>query len=828
MTKQASIHLIGNAHLDPVWLWQWQEGYAEIKATFRSALDRLKEYPEFVFTRSCAAYYAWIEENAPDMFEEIKARVAEGRWVIVGGWWIQPDCNLPSGESFARHGLYGQRYFQEKFGVMAKVGYNVDSFGHNGMLPQLLKKSGMDYYVFMRPEKHEKELESNLFWWESEDGSRVLTFRLSDNYSSSWGTPFADKVRKHANMADADGHAHMTFYGVGNHGGGPTIGNLEAIKELQAEYGKEAFVISTPNRYFAEIEAARPELPVLKDELQMHAVGCYSTHSESKENNRRAEHRLLTAEKFSSAATVLLGLPYPSAQLKTAWENVLFNQFHDIMGGCSIREAFQDARESYGEALHLAAKALNAATQRISWSIDTMKPEVKTLSKDKNWLSWEQGDLGTPFVVFNPLSWDVEVPVHANRKMTGVEDDRGTAVPFQTVRASRTNGQDNWDTLFLAEVPAMGYRVYWCYLSKEPAPAATLETPATAEGSVLENAFLRVEFNRHSGAVASLLDKRTNTEVLGGPGAVPVVIDEHHSDTWGHGLHSYRDLIGYFADAEVKVLENGPLRATIRVTSRYNDSVLRQEFTLHAHSAELRVNAKLDWREKHKMLKLSFPVAVERPESYSEIPYGFIRRDTDGKEMPGQQWIDVAGHAPGTENVRGLAILNNGKYAYDVLGGEARMTIVRSPIYADHYGERDDRVEYMDQGQQEFAYVLAPHQGVWQDAGIVRKAYELNVSPVGVWETYHEGSLPQQQTGIRVSSADVAATALKQAEDGDGWILRCYETAGRPAETALEVPMLNRRWSSSFGKCEIKTFHIPSDAGLPVREVNLIEFETAE
>ncbi|SFS65758.1 alpha-mannosidase [Paenibacillus sp. BC26] len=823
MSTNRSIHLIGNAHLDPVWLWQWQEGYAEIKATFRSALDRLREFPDFVFTRSCAAYYAWVEENAPDMFEEIQLRVAEGRWIIVGGWWIQPDCNLPSGESFARHGLYGQRYFQEKFGVMAKVGYNVDSFGHNAMLPQILKKSGMDYYVFMRPEKHEKELDRNLFWWESEDGSRVLTFRLSDSYSTSWGKPFEQKVQKHEEMADANGHSHMTFYGVGNHGGGPTIGNLEAIKGLQEKLGKERIVISSPNRYFAEIEAVQPELPVLKDELQMHAVGCYSTHSESKENNRRAEHRLLNAEKFASAANVLLGHKYPGEQLKLAWENVLFNQFHDIMGGCSIREAFQDARESYGEALHIAAKALNSATQRISWSIDTMKPEIRSLSKDKNWLSWEQGDCGTPFVVFNPLSWEVDVPVHANRKMTAVSDEQGNPVAMQAVRASRTNGQDNWDTLFMARVPAMGYRVYWCYLTKEQ-ETQSVESPVSAEGNVLENAFLRVEFAANSGAIKSLLDKRTNTEVFNGPGAAPLVIDEHHSDTWGHGLHSYRELIGCFTDAEVKVLERGPLRGIIRVTSRYNGSVLRQDFTLLHNAAELQVKVQLDWREKHKMLKLSFPVLVEQPESVSEIPYGYLHREPNGNEMPGQQWFDVFGKSRETGDVRGLAILNNGKYAYDVLGSEARMTVVRSPIFADHYGERDDQVEFMEQGIQEFGYALKPHQGFWHQSDIVRKAYEFNVPPIGVWETYHEGSLPQRMEGLRISAQQVVATVFKQAEDGDGWILRCYETSGAAAESDIEVPMLYRSWRTVFGKCEIKSFFIPADASLPVQEVNLIEY----
>ena len=177
------IKLIGNAHLDPIWLWRWQEGCAEVLQTFRSALDRLNEYRDFVFTCSSAAYYKWVEEIDPQMFEEIRAMVKKGRWVPVNGWWVQPDCNMPSGESFARQALYSQLYYYEKFGIICKTGYNVDSFGHNGMLPQILKKSGMDNYVFQRPGTHENdEIPENLFWWDSPDGSRVMAYRIPEGY----------------------------------------------------------------------------------------------------------------------------------------------------------------------------------------------------------------------------------------------------------------------------------------------------------------------------------------------------------------------------------------------------------------------------------------------------------------------------------------------------------------------------------------------------------------------------------------------------------------------------------------------------------------------
>ena len=219
--KQTKLHMIGHGHIDPVWLWRWPEGFQEVKATFRSVLDRMNEYDDFIFTCSSAAFYAFVEENDPEMFAEIRRRVREGRWVIVGGWWVEPDCNIPGGESFVRQGLYGQRYFHSRFGVIARTGFNPDSFGHAATLPQILKKSGMDFYTFMRPGPHEKGLPGRLFWWESNDGSRVLAFRIPFEYLT-WSGDIEKHVRKCEGEAKEPFNEIMCFYGVGNHGGGPT------------------------------------------------------------------------------------------------------------------------------------------------------------------------------------------------------------------------------------------------------------------------------------------------------------------------------------------------------------------------------------------------------------------------------------------------------------------------------------------------------------------------------------------------------------------------------------------------------------------------------
>lgn len=367
--KHKTLHMIGNAHIDPVWLWRWQEGFHEVLASFRSALDRMNEDKDFLFVSSSAAFYEWVERVDPQMFAEIKQRIEEGRWEVVGGWWVQPDCTIPSGESFVRHGLYGQRYFREKFGVTAQVGYNVDSFGHHAMLPQILKKSGLDYYVFMRPSPQEKGLPARLFWWEADDGSRVLTFRIPFGYNTG-PEDVGRVVRRTAGELKAPFNELMCFYGVGNHGGGPTKANIANIRQLNEDPAYPRLAFSSCNRFFASIQPKAERYPIVHDELKRHANGCYSAHSGIKRWNRQAEHLLITAEKWATIAHLTpgqttpgqttTGQPYPT-EFSRAWKNVLFNQFHDILAGTSLESAYQDARDMHGEAMSIGARALNDA-----------------------------------------------------------------------------------------------------------------------------------------------------------------------------------------------------------------------------------------------------------------------------------------------------------------------------------------------------------------------------------------------------------------------------------------------------------------------------------
>ena len=458
-----TIRLIGNAHLDPIWLWRWQEGCGEVLQTFRSALDRLKEYDDFVFTCSSAAYYKWVEDIDPEMFEEIKAMVKKGRWVPVNGWWVQPDCNMPSGESFARQALYSQLYYKEKFGKICKTGYNVDSFGHSAFLPQFLTKAGMTGYVMHRPGTHENnEIPENLFWWDSADGSRIMTYRIPDGYGGSGKNALDSKMQDMEERANETGHGMMLFYGVGNHGGGPTKGDIEYLKANLRREGFNDLEFSSPDDFFEELMTQPLDLPSWDDELQHHASGCYSATSLVKELNRKSENLLAAAEKWDTISSIVADSKAETEEFKKAWREVCFNQFHDILCGCSIREAYEDVKETEGYAQAIGSKAYNNAVLRIARKIDTWIDGVDKavlMENTSNHVALGNG-YPRPVVVFNPYSYEIEIPVRVHHPSSSVKNSDKKDVLFQNVRASRSN-DSHLDTLFMAKVKPFGYATYW-------------------------------------------------------------------------------------------------------------------------------------------------------------------------------------------------------------------------------------------------------------------------------------------------------------------------------------------------------------------------------
>ena len=814
------LHLIGNSHIDPVWLWQWPEGYQEIRATFRSALDRMREYPEFIFTCDSVAYYEWIAEIDPAMFEEIRERVAEGRWELVGGWWVEPDCNLPGGESFVRQALVGQRFFQEQFGRIATVGYNVDPFGHHAMLPQLLHKSGMDSYVFMRPGPHELALPGPLFWWESADGSRVLTYRLPHEYCAP-REDLGNHLDKSIAQLPERWAEMMAFYGVGNHGGGPTRENLDSIRRLNGVGAMPSLRHSTPAAFFETVRSVEADLPTWRDDLQHHAVGCYTAHSGIKRWMRRAENELASAEAWATIADVETRRGYPAAELGRAWRQVLFNQFHDTLGGTAIEPAYRDARDQLGEASSIANRALNLATQSISARIAIPNaPGTK------------------PIVVFNPHPWPVRSPVELEygglKAIDGLVEDGGRVVPIQPIQSYATVSAWRSRFMFEADLPPLGYRLY----RVEPGVPRPEETPLRITGTTLENDRIRLTLDATTGRMTSLVTKDANLDAGGRPsstdeggeldvaqsGTSRAAIVDDTSDTWGHRRLAYRDEIGAFETTSVEVVESGPVRGIIRVNSSFGSSRLIEDYVLTADASAVEVRVILDWHEHARLVKLRYATAVADPVAMYEIPYGVIERPADGEEEPGQRWVDVSGSLGG--RIGGLAVLNDGKYGFDVAGGELGITAVRSPIFAHHEPEvplEGVRYQFQDQGIQRFSLALVPHTGRWSEADLTRRATALNRRPTVLFESFHDGPLPGVSSFLSVEPENVVLGALKVAEDGDDLVVRVAEAVGRPTEARLTFPAWDREMQFPIGPFEIRTFRVPREPSATPVETDLLE-----
>lgn len=811
--SQYRFHMIGNSHIDAVWLWTWPEGMSAVVGAFHSALDRMNENPEFKFTASSAQFYEWVAATDPKLMEEIRKRVEEGRWAVVGGWWIEPDVNIPNGESLVRQGLYSQRLFQQLFGHKVEIAFNPDSFGHPGTLPQILKLQGMRAYVFMRPQPMEKVLPSDLFWWEGADGTRILAYHIPIAYGDYDG-PIMNRVRRIVTELPEPTKNLMAFYGAGDHGGGPTKANIQSIINARSEPGAPAMVFSTPYKYFDEVKNL-PNLPVLADDLQHHSVGCYTAVSEVKKNNRAAEAALTVGEKLSTLAAVVAGFDYPRSDFTAAWKRVLFMQFHDSMAGSSLPAHYEMARHAHGYALDVGNQAMYRAAEKIAWQIPATDPDSEYL------------------VVFNPHAWDATLNAEYElgwewtsgatpesqsiQHNSSLEDDHGNAIPHQWTQAS-TLIDDRNTLAFRAPVPAFGYRQF--RLRKVP-PLAPRESSVHARNHELENEHLRVRF-AEDGTFA-LYDKDEGREVFrqGKGGGRAVVLDDP-SDTWSHDVKGYTKEVGDFAKARFQVLEDGPLRATIRVRANYGASSLVTDWVLYAGTRTLEARVELDWHERLKIMKFSFPVDVEKPQATYEIAYGYKVRNTGGDEDPGQRWIDVTG--VGGVGAYGLAIINDAKYGYSVDGSDLRISVVRSPVYAQFERELKPQADYLwqDQGRQTLRMLIVPHSGAWQDAGIVRLAEEFTSPSAVLYQGIHPGRRPTAASFLSVDSPDVVVSAVKKAEDGDDLVIRCYETAGRPAKATLDLGLVNRRWTGNFRPLEIKTLRVPAKGG-EIREVNVLE-----
>ena len=801
---QHRVHMIGQSHIDAVWLWPWYESLSVVHSTFQSALDRINETPGFIFTASSAQFYEWIAENDPQMLSEIRKRVQEGRWDPVGGWWVEPDVNLPSGEALIRQGLYGQLTFQRLLGRMATTGYNPDSFGHTGTLAQILKLQGMNSYVFMRPDAKAKTLPSDLFWWEAPDGTKALTYRIPISYNDDRSVD--KRIREILTQVKPLPRSFMAFYGAGDHGGGATKENIRSIEALQKQPGAPVVMFSSPDRYFTEVRKAEAaNLPVVTGDLQHHAVGCYTAESQMKKWNRTTEISLVSAEKLTALGSLIWGAAYPKGEFDAAWKRVLLLQFHDSLAGTALPQYYQTtALEGYGRARDVAGQALYKAAQKLAWQIPATDPDSQYL------------------VAFNLQAWPVTANLEYDLQwkqstLARVEDERGQLIPHQWIPpTTQVNGRER--LVARVPLPPFGYRQIRITKSAVAAPAGDVK----ATDRTLENAYLRVAIAPDGGI--SIFDKAAGRQVFAGSATgYRGLVMRDTSDTWSHDIRAYTDQIGAFGNATSSLVENGPVRGRLRVLSSYGASKLTTDWILYAGARTLEARVSLDWHEHEKMLKFSFPVDVTGPRSTYEIAYGNIVRDTNGDENPGQRWIDVSGTANGGQY--GLAVINDAKYGYSVDHNDMRLSVVRGAPYAwhmPHVLNMAKQIRWQDQGVQKFRMLLVPHQGSWQDAGVQRLTEEFTSPLPVIYQGIHAGSRPQSASFLSTNAPDLVISAIKKSEESDDLILRCYETQGRATTASIDLQFAHKVWSGKFRPHEIKTLRMNTSTG-SIKEVNALE-----
>jgi len=763
--RRDTLHLIGNSHIDAAWLWPWSETLDVIRNTWRTSLKLAELFPGYVFTASAAAYYDAMDRLEPGLADSLIAAIARGQWVPVGGWWVESDLNVPSGESLVRQGLYGQRYFEKRFGFRSQVAWTPDCFGYPWTIPQILKGAGLDYFVTQKIRWNDStEFPYNAFYWKGRDGTQILTYNpYGYGHNLDPDQLIAQRIEDRERTG---GHHQLVLYGVGDHGGGPTIAMLQRAENLRRVPTFPAMVYDEPLTALEALEGQDSvELPVWNDELYLeYHRGTYTTQARIKWRNRRSEAMLQTAEALATVAVA----PYPHRLIEAAWRLVLFNQFHDILPGSGIPEIYEDAEQYYDSAWAIIDSVRTAG-------FADLRARMDTRGRDET------------VVVFNPLGWPrngiIDLPPPDD--LSGADSTEREAA--QPSRLSRRGAR-----LAVEHVPAFGAKVVRVPADTMPRDVRR-RSPPRAGSDWLENAFLRVEIDPRTGDITRLYDKVNEREAIA-PGAranVLQVFDDRPDqwDAWNIVITGDMWEVGGIHRLSAVA---DPWKAELRLERRWGNSTFRQRLVLARDAEYLDIENEFDWRENRKALKVAFALNIDADSAHYEIPYGEIGRTGRPRtkaerakfEVPGQRWADVSGGG------YGVSILNDGKYGWDYRGNVLRLTLLRSPVWPDSLADR---------GVHRFRYAVYPHAGDWRAAGTVRRAAEYNVPLLAAYEPEHGGSLGKDVSFASAQPENVELTWLKRAEDSERWVLRLVEWHGVGSETEVKVACpVERAWRANL------------------------------
>ena len=830
MTASRRLVLVCNSHIDPVWLWPWEEGLAATLATFRAAAGFCEEVDGFAFCHNEALLYQWVEEYEPPLFERIRALARAGRWHVIGGWYLQPDCNLPSGESFVRQITAGLRYFRETFGARPRVAFNVDPFGHGRGLVQILKQSGYAGYLFCRPDAQHLPLAADDFVWVGYDGSTVLAHRAGAHYNSEHGRARAKAERwLRAHEGDEDG---LLLWGVGNHGGGPSRDDLLALAALARETADRAVVHGRPEDYFERLADRAASLPRHEADLNPWAPGCYPSMSTVKRAHRQLEGRLYSAEKMLASAAVQGLLPYPHAELASAIEALLFSEFHDILPGSSVADVEAQALHRLGRGFDIADR-LRA---RAFFALLSGQPRAA------------EGEY--PVFVHNPHPFPVAATVvcefqppepnlaPGTQLMPALTLPNGSPVPLQVEKEScNIQADQRKRVVFHAALPPSCTSRFAGRLRTAQRPAADGPRPVSG---ILRHRSNGCEFDI-DGSTGLLVGFRANGKPFIDGGAFRALVMRDSADPWGMKVRGFRDRLGDFVlmtpretaalagvkapDLEpVRIIEDGPVRTVVEAVFVHGRSLLRIRYALPKLGTEVEVEARVLWVETDAMLKLAVPTALPRMRVHGQVAFGVERHAREGEELVGHQWIACVS----PDGARALTIVTDGTSGFDYAGAELRLSCLRSPAYAGHPVDdttpivRQDRVETrVDRGEHVFRFWLSAGPADARLAAIDREA-AAHLEPPMALVAFPPGGGKAAVPGAVLSDSVVQMPAMKLTEDGRFAVLRLFEPTGAARETTLRIPALDVEAPLSFRPFELKTLTVDLASGV-VRETDLLE-----
>ncbi|HET9912714.1 MAG TPA: alpha-mannosidase [Anaerolineales bacterium] len=756
------VHATGHAHIDVAWLWTLGQTRRKTERTFQNVIRLMEQFPDYHFTQSQPQVYQFIKEDQPELFESIKQRVAEGRWEPIGGMWVEADCNLSGAESLARQFLLGRNFFREHFGMDAEspVLWLPDVFGYAWALPQLIRKAGLQYFMTIKIGWSQyNRLPYDTFLWQGIDGTQVLTHFITVPDQGAFASTYnamadaREALGTWKNFQQKELHKDLLMaYGFGDGGGGPTREMLENIEVMKRFPALPQVRQSSARAFFESIVplAASPMMPVWNGELYLeYHRGTYTTQARNKRANRKSEFLLHDAEFIAAFASLHAGYKYPAAQFTAAWRTVCLNQFHDIIPGSSIGPVYEESQQQYAELAKTVTQLRDEALEALAQKMDGDILLVNPTSFSQPGLVFLPGD--SPWQRFTRDGQPVPVqPAEA-----GVWADAGELPPYSVVALQAIT---------------------------DDRPQTVVHRPSSMV--FLENNFIRVEFNL-DGDITRIFDKQADRDVLA-PNALANQFQAFEDrpkswDAWDVDIF-YDDKMWLAEPASsIKVMEQGELRQTIEIQRHILNSLHTQRISLNYNSPRLDFDTRIDWHERHIMLKVAFPVNVLAPQATYEIQWGNVQRPTHRNtswdwarfETCAHKWVDLS------EGNYGVSLLNDCKYGHDIHDNVMRITLLRSPTMPDPSA---------DFGEHQFKYSLYPHEGSWNEE-TQREAYLLN-DPIVVYQRREERrkkANSKLSSFVAVDKPNAIIETVKRAEDGNGIIVRLYESQRKRGQVQLKA-----------------------------------------